>query len=101
MTEPVDYRKQQTSILKAEKHLAAAAAAIASLGAAAKAAESPIARTQYEAVRDEMITLAETMQKSHDVLQAHATAVGAKLLPTVNGVPKSPPAEMVKSLFGF
>ncbi|MEL6212028.1 MAG: hypothetical protein AAFY22_06825 [Pseudomonadota bacterium] len=99
-----DLRKEQVALLRFEKQIAGLAAALAAGSATAQAAQEKIggdaAMQAYADLQASLIDLAETAGKAHEILNAHAEAVGATVL-QANGVPKRPPVEVVQSILGL
>lgn len=99
-----DLRKEQVALLRFEKKIAGLATILATGAATAQAAEAKMggaaASQAYADLQKSLMDLAETTGKAHDALNAHAEAIGATVL-QVNGVPKQPPLEVVRSILGL
>lgn len=99
-----DIRREQISLLRFEKKIAGLAAALAAGSATVHAAEQKLggsaASDAYAELQNSILQLAEAATNAHELLNAEAVALGLKTL-QVNGVPKSPPTEIVRLALGI
>lgn len=99
-----DVRKEQVQLLKFEKKLAGLAAFVAAGSAtAASAADKVNAEATMKAYADisnALVHLADVTTKAHAALEASAVQAGVRAL-QLNGAPKNPPSEVVRSLLGI
>ena len=96
-----DIRKQQLVLLEMEKRLVNFAKYLGVAGAAAAAsAPLPAASKSLEEIQQATVNLAETLEAAHDMLNQQAMEAGLRVL-QASGTPKSPPAQVIKSLFGL
>ncbi|MFN3958564.1 MAG: hypothetical protein ACK4NP_01480 [Parvularculaceae bacterium] len=99
-----DVRKEQVQLLKFEKKLAGLAAFVAAGSAtAASAADKVNAEATlkaYDDIRNALIHLADVTTQAHAALEASVFEAGVRAL-QVNGAPKNPPSEVVRSLLGI
>ena len=99
-----DIRPEQIALLRFEKKLAGLAAALVAGSATANAAEKKlggsIVSDAYSDLQTSILQLADTASKTHELLNEEAIALGLKTL-QVNGVPKNPPSEIVRWIFGI
>lgn len=100
-----DIRKEQLALLRFEKRLAGLAAALATAGAAAKAADLKLGGGESEAafadLQNALMLVAQTTGQAHEALNARAVEAGVKMLHASGGVPKSDPPQVVASLLGI
>jgi len=99
-----DVRSEQATLLRFEKQIAGLAAALAAGSATANAAGQKLGGTAaseaYTDIQASLLQLADVTTKAHETLNSEALALGFKTL-QVNGVPKDPPAEVVRSILGI
>ena len=99
-----DVRKEQVTLLRFEKKIAGLAAALAAGSATASSAGQKLGGTAasdaYADIEASLLHLADVTTKAHEALNAEAMALGYKTL-QVSGVPKDPPAEVVRSILGI
>ncbi|MEM9168463.1 MAG: hypothetical protein AAGC56_02320 [Pseudomonadota bacterium] len=98
-----DLRKEQVSLLRFEKQIAASAAALAALQTSAQAAEMKLDGAALEAYADlqsAMLNLADVTTRVHESLNAKAEELGCATFQAW-GVPKDPPKSVVSSILGL
>lgn len=100
-----DLRKEQAVLLRFEKQIAGLAATLATLGAAAKAADGKLHATEatkaYADLQAALVNLAEATGEAHATVNAKAMEVGATVMQATGGLPKRPPAKVVESILGI
>ena len=100
-----DLRKEQMVLLRFEKQIAGLAATLATLGAAAKAADGKLhateATTGFGDIQDALMKLAEATGQTHAAVNAKAVEVGATLFQATGGTPKKEPPQVVASILGI
>lgn len=100
-----DVRNEQLALLRFEKQIAGLAGVLAA-GAATQASASDklggdAASDAYASIQAALVNLAEVTTKAHEALNAQADAIGAKTLNITGGVPKQPPADVVRLILGL
>ncbi|MEL6361306.1 MAG: hypothetical protein AAFR21_09470 [Pseudomonadota bacterium] len=101
----LDVRKEQLVLLKFEKKLAGLAAFVAAGSATAASAANKVgdevSLQAYNDIQQALINLADVTSEAHAALQAKASEAGVRALEISGGVPKDPPAQVVRSLLGL
>jgi hypothetical protein len=101
---PKDVRKEQVQLLKFEKKLAGLAAFVAAGAATAASAADKInagaTMKAYDDISKALVHLADVTTQAHAALQSTVVEAGVRAL-EVNGAPKNPPSEIVRSLLGI
>lgn len=102
MTE--DVRKEQIVLLQFEKKLAGLAAFVAASSATAASAADKInaeaTMKAYDDIKAALVHLADVTTQVHASLQSTVVEAGVRAL-EASGMPKNPPAEVVRSLLGI
>ena len=101
-----DVRKEQVTLLRFEKKLAALAAFVATGAATTASASSKIdpkaAEQAYADIQEALIHLADVTTKAHASLESIAQETGARALFASGGEPKpEPPAVLIRSILGL
>ncbi len=99
-----DVRKEQVELLKFEKKLAGLAAFVAAGAATAASAadkvNADVTLKAYADISNALVHLADVTSMAHSALEASVFEAGVRAL-QVNGAPKNPPSEVVRSLLGI
>lgn len=99
-----DVKKEQLKLLQFEKKLVALAATLAAgaptVAAAAEKTGSEASFEAYQKISTALIGLADATTEAHALMESVAAHAGADYL-KASGLPKQPPAEMVRLLFGL
>jgi hypothetical protein len=102
---PTDVRREQLVLLRFEKELARLAALVAAGAATAASAAEKIdadaSTGAYENIKAALVHLAEVTGEAHAAINARAAEVGARMFEASGGWPKTPPAEVVRSILGL
>ncbi len=101
-----DLRKEQLALLRFEKQIAGLAATLAAGVVVAKGVDGKLHASSgteaYADIQTALVNLAEVTSQAHDVLNAKALEVGAKLFEAAGGgLPKIDPDGAVKSILGL
>lgn len=102
-----DVRKEQIALLKFEKKLAGLAAFVAASSATAASAADKINAEAtikaYDDIKAALVHLADVTTQAHAALENTAIEAGVRAFHfgVDGGVPKNPPAEVVRSLLGI